>query len=578
MRHEDPITRRRLLATGTAVVGGAMAGMPASLAPNAAAQEATPAASPVAQAATSFPVIPPASGPFGGEVKIQFNTPATLNPLFSTAGVDQGVERQVYGALVAMTHALEPQLDLAEAVEISEDARTFTFTLREGLVFSDGEPLTSADVMFTFNRAIDPRTGSVWRGRLLAIEGAEEYDGQTVTEISGLEAPDDRTFRMTLINPDATWLLTLGDFAGFCILPEHAFGDIPPEELQEAPFTLNPGPGAGAFVFDEYLPDQYASLSRNENYDPPKANIDRLYLTILPQSVTALSQLQNGEIDLMPVAIPDMELVEQNPDLTIYSAPSLMLQWMIPNIQRPAFSDKRVRQAMLYALDRETIVREIFKGNATVVNSPLFGWEWDEGEPAGLNPYAFDPDMARQLLSEAGWDGSAHQIVMHFIPGDPFTETLINIIQQQYRDVGINFELIAVDVPDYTNRLISGAKDGNTGDFDLILGSGGVMGGDPNVLTRYVGTASATPNGFNYAHYSNPRVDELLIQGRGLTDVAERKRVYTELAQILNDEALWIYLWRLNAIYGVNKRVQNFVPPGHPGRNISSAHEWAVSE
>jgi peptide/nickel transport system substrate-binding protein len=104
------------------------------------------------------------------------------------------------------------------------------------------------------------------------------------------------------------------------------------------------------------------------------------------------------------------------------------------------------------------------------------------------------------------------------------------------------------------------------------------MGGDPNVLTRYVGTASATPNGFNYAHFSNARVDELLIQGRGITDVAERKKVYTELAQILNDEALWIYLWRLNAIYGVNNRVQNFVPPGHPGRNISSAHEWAVNE
>jgi peptide/nickel transport system substrate-binding protein len=577
MRHEDPITRRRLIATGSAAVGGAIIARHGAR-PIAVAQEASPVPSPVTPAGASLPVIPPASGPFGGEIKIQFNTPATLNPLFSTAGVDQGVERQVYGALVAMTHAPEPQLDLAEAVEISEDAKTFTFTLREGLVFSDGEPLTSADVMFTFLRAIDPRTGSVWRGRLLAIEGAEAYDGQSVTTVSGLEAPDERTFRMTLTTPDATWLLTLGDFAGFCILPEHAFGDIPPEQLQEAPFTLNPGPGAGAFVFDEYLADQYASISRNENYDPPKANIDRLYLTILPQTVTALSQLQNGEIDLMAVSVSDMELVEENPNLTISSAPSLMLQWMIPNLQRPAFSDKRVRQAMLYALDRESMLREILKGQGTIVNAPLFGWEWEEGEPAGLNPYPYDPDMARQLLSEAGWDGSAHQIVMHFIPGDQLTETLINIIQQQYRDVGINFELVAVDVPDYTNRLISGAKDGNTGDFDLILGSGGVMGQDPNVLTRYVGTASATPNGFNYAHYSNPRVDELLVQGRGTTDVAERKRIYTELAQILNDDAVWIYLWRLNAIYGVNKRVQNFVPPGHPGRNISSAHEWAVSE
>ena len=92
---------------------------------------------------------------------------------------------------------------------------------------------------------------------------------------------------------------------------------------------------------------------------------------------------------------------------------------------------------------------------------------------------------------------------MHNIPGNPVNDSLVNIIQQQYADIGINFEVVNVDVPDYTNRLISGATGGEPGDFDLILGSGSVMGQDPNVLTRYFGTASATPNGFNYAHFSN---------------------------------------------------------------------------
>ena len=562
MRDNTLVTRRQVIATGAVAVGSGMLVRPDG-ASTVAAQEATPAAG---------------AGQLGGQIKFAYNTPATLNPLFSTAGVDQGVERQIYGALVMMTAAPEPQMDLAESVEISEDAREFTFTLREGLMFSDGEPLTSADVLFTFHRAIDPRTGSFWRSRLLALEGAEEYDGETVTSLPGLEAIDDRTIKMTLTNPDVTWLVTLGDFAGFCILPEHAFGDIPPEQLQEAPFTFNPGPGAGAFEFDEYLADQYLSITRNDNYDPPKALIDQLYLPILPQTVTALSQLQSGEIDIAPVAVPDMAVVEQNPNLTLTSAPSVMCQFIVPNLQRPAFTDKRVRQAMLYALDRESILREILQGQATIINSPLFGWEWEEGEPEGLNPYAYDPDRARQLLAEANWDPNAHQITSHFIPGDPVTETLLNIIQQQYREVGINFELLAVDVPDYTNRVVSGATGGEPGDFDLTLGSGGVMGQDPNVITRYFSTAAATPAGSNYAHYSNPRVDELLVQGRGLTDVAERKRIYTEVAQILNEDAVWVYLWRLNAIYGVNNRVQNFVPPGHPGRVISSAHEWSVSQ
>ncbi|MEA2595471.1 MAG: peptide/nickel transport system substrate-binding protein [Thermomicrobiales bacterium] len=563
MRDDMLITRRRLLATGSAAVGSAVLATHGGLPIVAAAQDSTPAA---------------ATGPLGGEIKMAYQPPATLNPLFSTAGADQGVERQIYGALVMMTHAPDPQFDLAESVDISEDAKVFTFHLREGLVFSDGVPLTSKDVLFTFHRAIDPRTGSVWRGRFLSIDGAEEYDGESVTTVRGLEAPDDRTVKMTLKNPDATWLVTLGDFAGFCILPEHAFGDIPPDQLQEAPFTFNPTPSAGAFVFEEWLPDQYLAIKRNDNYNPPKAKLDRLYLTILPQSVTALSQLQNGEIDIMAVDVTDMEVVQQNPNLTISTSPSLMLQWLIPNSTRPAFSDKRVRQAMLYALDREAMVREILKGQATVINSPFFGWEWEEGEPAGLNPYAYDPDKAKQLLAEANWDSGANQITMHYIPGNQLNETLINIIQQQYKDVGINFELMAVDVPDYTNRLISGATGGNTGDFDLILGSGGVMGQDPNVMTRYIDSKSATPAGFNYTHFANPRVDELLVQGRGTTDVAERKRIYTEVAQIINEDATWIFLWRLNSVYGVNKRVQGFVAPGHPGRVISSAHEWSVVE
>jgi peptide/nickel transport system substrate-binding protein len=151
-------------------------------------------------------------------------------------------------------------------------------------------------------------------------------------------------------------------------------------------------------------------------------------------------------------------------------------------------------------------------------------------------------------------------------------------VQQQLADIGINVELVQVDVTEYTNRIISGAVNGEPGDFDLLIGSGGVMGSDPNVTARYFDTASMTPFGANYSHFSNARVDELLIAGRGTTDVAERKTIYKEIAKILNEEAVWVYMFRLYAIYGINNRVKNFTPPGHPGRLISSAHEWYVEE
>ena len=560
------LNRRQLLITSAAAAGGVLLAGPMSVL-DAAAQDATPAASSAA-----------AAGPLGGQIKIAFATPATLNPLFSTTGTDQGAERQIYGALVMMTDGIEPEMDLAESVDVSADGTEYTFHLRQGLVFTDGVPLTSKDVLFTYTRAIDPRTNSVWRSRLLGLAGADKYDGVTVTDLPGLQAVDDLTVKMTLTKPDATWLITLCDFAGFSILPEHAFGSIAPDQLQKAPFSLNPTPSAGAFVFEQYLPDQYLSMKRNDAYKPPKANIDELFLTILPQSVTALSQLQNGELDISAVGIPDLANVQNSPNLTVSSEPSVMLQFLVPNLTHPAFTDKRVRQAMMYALDRESFVKDIMLGNATIVNSPFFAWQWDAGEPAGLNPYAFDPDKAKSLLSEANWDSST-KIASHYIPGDdPLSDTLLNIIQQSFKDVGINFDLVAVDVPDYVNRLVSGATGGKTGDFDLVIGAGGVMGQDPNVTAKYFSTPSATPAGSNYNHYTNPQVDDLLVQGRATNDIAARKKIYSQIAVILNDEVPWVFLWQMNSIYGVNKRVQGFKAPGHPGRVISSAHKWSVAQ
>ncbi len=562
MTLSNRFTRRRFLATGTAAAGVALAGKAGFASGRVSAQDATPAA------------------PKGGIVRLAFNTPATLNPLFSTAGTDQGVERQIYGALVMMTHEATPQLDLAAAIDASDDALTYTFTLADGLMFTDGEPLTSADVAFTFERAINPETGSFWRSRFLNIEGAEEYAGDGVENIAGIQTPDEMTVVHTLINPDATWLTILGDFAGFSIVPKHVFEAIAPADLQNAPVSLAPGPGAGAFTFGEYVADQYISLNRNDGYDPPKANIDQLLLNILPQTVTAMSQLQAGEIDINTITVSDIELVEENENLILSAEPSIQLRVLVPNISRPAFADKRVRQAMHYALDRQAMADELYQGYASVINSPFFAWEWEEGQAPVPNAYDYDPDMARSLLEEASWNASDYNLQMHYIPGNPFDDSLINIVQQQYADVGINYELVQVDVTEYTNRVVSGAPaDGSaTGDFDLLMVSGGVMGAEPNIVARYFDTASKTPLGANYGHYSNTRVDELFVEGRSTTDIEARKATYTELAGILNDEVPWIFLFRLPALYGVNSRVKGFTAPGHPGRVISSAHNWWIEE
>src|SRR6478672_11436424 len=151
---EISVTRRRFIGASTAILGGAvLAGPATSLLVS--AQDATPAA-----AGAATPV--PGAGPLGGQIKMAYNTPATLNPLFSTTGTDQGAEREIYGALVMMTDGIDPEMDLAESVDVSLDGKEYTFHLRKNNVFTDGVPLTSKDVIFTYTRAIDPRTASVW--------------------------------------------------------------------------------------------------------------------------------------------------------------------------------------------------------------------------------------------------------------------------------------------------------------------------------------------------------------------------------------------------------------------------------
>ena len=205
---------------------------------------------------------------------------ATLTPLFNTAGNNQQVERLVFGALVKMNDQLEPVPDLAETVDVSDDATIYTFKLRPKMQFTDGTPLTSADVAFTLERAINTKTGSYWAGRLSGIAGAAEYNAGTAETISGLETPDDLTIKLTLAQPNAAFLVTLGNFSGLGILPKHVLGDVAPEDLANHPFWANPNVTAGAFKFARYEADQYMELDRNDSYGGTPAKLDRIFLRI----------------------------------------------------------------------------------------------------------------------------------------------------------------------------------------------------------------------------------------------------------------------------------------------------------
>lgn len=508
----------------------------------------------------------PSQTPSGGQVSVGWTKPVTLNPLFSTIGYEQVVEQLVFGSLVKVNATLDAVPDIAEEIEVSADATTYTFKLRQNLTFTDGQPFTSKDVVFTFERAIDARTGSYWQGRLMSIEGAPEFSDQRADTITGLEAPDDFTIVMRLSSPDSTWLLTLGDFAGFGILPAHVLEEIAPDQLQQHSFSLAPTVSAGVFKFERYESDQFVELTRNESYGGEKANLDRIFFKILTQDVT-VAQLETGEVDVSNVPVTELARLQGNPNLTVVSVPSPSVDFLALNLTKPYFQDQRVRQAMMYAIDREAIVQAIFSGEASVVNQTIIGPDW-MGIP-DVNPYGYDPDQARQLLNDANWD-SSFKVVLDYVPGTKTRDAYVPIIQQLLKDVGLEIELQPLESAEYSRRRSIDHV------FDIALVGGGVFRQDPNVSSKYFETANFVPSGANYSHYSNPRVDELFVAGRATTDDTERIAVYTEVATILNEELPWIFLWSPNAIFAYNKRLVGFEPPSYVNTPMWNADKWSV--
>jgi ABC-type transport system substrate-binding protein len=504
----------------------------------------------------------------GAQVRVLWRQPVTLNPLFSTSGNEQQVERLMFGALVKMSGDLVPTPDLCESIDVSDDAKVYTFKLKSGITFTDGQPLTAQDVVFTLERALDAKTGSIWRGRLLGIDGAQAYSDGTADSVSGIATPDDLTVQLTMANADAAFLPNFCNFSGLGIMPRHVLESVAPDQLQAHDFSLNPSVTAGAYKFVQFQPDQLLEMEANPNYVGGAPAVDRIFLRILTVDV-GLAELETGGLDLMSLPVSESERVRGFQNVTVVAVPSPSIDFFAVNVERPYLQNKQVRKAMMHAIDREGIVAQVLQGEGTVVNSSIIGPDW-MGIPEGLDPYEYDPDKAKQLLTDSGFDTNQSIEIMH-LPGNKEKDAAVVIMQEQLRQVGFKIEIRNVEVAELNERYIQKT------DFDLFYNSGGVFRADPGISATYFLTRNFTPAGGNGSHYSNPQVDDLFAQGQAAPTQEERKTIYTQIAQILNDELPWIFLWSPNSLYGVNNRLQGFVAPSYTDNKFWNAETWSVT-
>ncbi|MBS1518105.1 MAG: ABC transporter substrate-binding protein [Bacteroidetes bacterium] len=476
---------------------------------------------------------------------------------------------------------------IAKSWEISEDALTYTFHLRNDVYFHDnecftetkgkGRKATASDFKYCIERVNNPKTKTrgqwVYRDR---IKGAQEYidfmsgkNSGEVKEITGLKAPDDSTFVIELTKPFAPFLSILTMTYGF-VYPKEAV------EFYGDRFGQHPV-GTGPFSFVKWDLDKELVFAKNKNYWDKDSNgnaipyLEGIKITFTQSSETEFLDFQNGKYDYHDpssetydqITDENGNLIDSQRDLYDLKKQPWLQTVFFGMMQSPELpggktgpfvNNLKLRQALNYAVDRDKILKFVLKNRGTsAINGPI-----PPGMP-GFNPdikgYKYDKEKAIQLLKEAGYpDGKGLELTL-VTGNEEIQKTLAVAVQQQFKDIGIDLKLDQM----IQSTLISKQEDGL---FPFWRASWGADYYDPENFMALFYSKNITPNGPNRVGYSNPEVDRLYEDALKITDFSERKKIYDKMQEIVIRDAAWLYLYYNQKIYLLGKNIEGFYVDG----------------
>ena len=522
-----PTRRSWLRSRARAARGAALAGPALSLLTACASLEA--AARP-----TAGPT-PIAAAPAGTLVLGATNEVATLNPFLSA---DVAVVPGLFEPLVATDPSSgAPVPHLAERWEQSADGLTYTFHLRPGVLWHDGQPFTADDAKFTYQAILDPKTATPRRNW---------YE-----QVASFDVADPLTLVITLKAPYCAFLQNSMQMA---IVPKHLLGRS--ADLNSDAFNTARPVGTGPYRFVEWRHGDQLTLAANARYWGGPPAIGQVIRKVTPSSSVLVSQLRSGEVDVAMVDVTDLPDLAGRPDVTLSAVDALSYDGVGYNLANPLFADKRVRQALTCALDRDAMIRTVLHGEARPLDGPM-----PPASPyarADLPRYPFDPRRAAALLAAAGWqpgaDGMLHR------GGRPFAFALLTpagrqkysaaatVIQQQWKAVGVAAEIRTLDPNALTDVL-------RRHQFDAFIQHWG-FSLDPS--HRQLWHSSQIQSGFNYGAYRNATVDHLLDDGLAVPGCDEQRRrdIYGRLQAIIADEQPYTFLWSPKNLVAARARVR----------------------
>ena len=477
-------------------------------------------------------------------------------PYFQQNGWDGNVTSVIFASLVSTDKQGKPIPELAEKWDVSSDQLTYTFHLRKDLKFSDGSPLTADDVAFTLTLLHDKAYEGEVDISQYAVKGGKEYKEGKATSIEGIQVVDPQTIKITTekVNSQAIFVL------GGTVLSKAYYGkDYKQNTSLDYLKDLYGKPlAAGPYKFEKYIPGQEVRFVANENYYAGKPKIQN-FIYKITSGDTKLQLFQTGEVDHTGLGTGD-EVLEQAKalefaNIQIETAPSFSYIYM--NNNKPYLKDKKVRQALIYGLDRKKYVDTALKGYGTVANVPIHPTSWAYTEE-GVNKYEYDKEKAKKLLDEAGWKVGSDGIrekdgqklkLSYFGPSSAKdSDLLIPIAKENYKEIGVEFNPEFMDF----NTMLSKV---NKGDYDLASVSTPITSDPSETAGEYSSTANETSLG-----YKNAKVDELIQKGIETVDIEKRKPIYKELYKELSDDPPVILLNYRRTITGYNGNIKGIDP------------------
>jgi peptide/nickel transport system substrate-binding protein len=472
------------------------------------------------------------------------------------------VAGMIYSGLVTRDRDLDLIGDLAESWTFSPDCLDLTFTLRSGVRWHDGRPFTAADVKFTYETMIHPRTPTAYREDFKAVEQ--------------VETPDDRTVKVRYARPYAKALQSWGVW----MLPRHLLERYVEEgKLREAPQNWNTPVGTGPYRFAERRSGERIVLLANPDYFKERAHISRLVYRVIPSQATTFLELKAKGVDAAQLTA--LQFVRQTAYPAFrkayrkYNYPGNGYTYLGFNHKDPRFADVRVRQAFAHAINKKELIDGVLLGLGREATGPYKPGTWAYNPDVRRYPY--DLARARALLAEAGWkernaegllvkDGQPFTFVLMTNQGNDERRKVAEIVQASLRELGVGVEIRILEWASFLKEYVKKRR------FEaIILGWG--IGQDPDQYDIWHSSKTG-PDELNHISYRNPEVDALLEKGRSSCVQAERTQHYHRLQEILAEEQPIVFLYFRDALPVVSSRVYG-IEPGANGIRYNFP-EWYV--